>query len=154
MKPYETLWNLWNPMKSYEILWNHHLLMLQTPALLQHLPDLRANTARHRPVHHHAAHGDAFRNAPQRGKELVVLHGREGRQQHDDHPTGGQQIGVAQLQGVQSTADLLGAVNSELAVGEGAVGWFLMGSRDNHKKESEGNFIDDFPRETVIFHRI
>lgn len=94
--------------------------MLQTPALLQHLQDLRANTARHRPVHHHAAHGDAFRNAPQRGEELVVLHGREGWQQHDGHPTGSQQIGVAQLQGVQSTADLVGA---ELGFfGEGAVG--------------------------------
>ena len=102
--------------------------MLQTPALLQHLQDLRANTARHRPVHHHAAHGDAFRNAPQRGEELVVLHGREGWQQHDDHPTCGQQIGVAHLQGVQSTADLVGAVNSvKELLGEGA-----MGSRDNH----------------------
>ena len=151
MKPYETYEILWNHMKFYEttICWcfkrqlcfNIFQIFGLTP------PGIAQFTT-------HAAHGDAFRNAPQRGKELVVLHGREGRQQHDDHPTGGQQIGVAQLQGVQSTADLLGAVNSELAVGEGAVGWFLMGSRDNHKKESEGNFIDDFPRETVIFHRI
>ena len=72
-----------------------------------------------RPVHHDAAHGDAFRDAPQGLSELVVAHGGEGRQQHHDHAAGRQQVGVAQLQHVQATADLMGFLEEGRTVKRG-----------------------------------